>query len=81
MIYRAGGNEWCELFRHQHQPDDLYQAEWQNFIMCVTENSTPLITGDDGSKVFEIIEAAHISAASGYQFSVRETSQASKYNL
>ena len=78
MIYRAGRNEWCELFRHQHQRDDSYQAEWQNFIMCVTSNSTPLITGDDGSKVLEIIEAARISAASGYQVSVRETSQASK---
>ena len=78
MIYRAGRNEWCELFRHQHQRDDSYQAEWQNFIMCVTSNSTPLITGDDGSKVLEIIEAARISAASGYQVSVQETSQASK---
>ena len=78
MIYRAGRNEWCELFRHQHQRDNSYQAEWQHFIKCVKENSTPLITGDDGSKVLEIIEAARISAASGYQVSVQETSQASK---
>jgi len=37
-----------------------------------------LITGEDGLKVLEIIEAARSSAASGSQVSVAKTSPASK---
>lgn len=78
MAYMAGEKEWRELFRYQHHRDDSYQAEWQNFIACVTENRTPLITGEDGLKVLEIIEAARSAAATGCQVSVATTSQASK---
>lgn len=81
MAYMVGEKEWRELFRHQHQRDDSYLAEWQNFIACVTENRTPLITGEDGLKVLEIIEAVRSSAASGGQVSVTATSQTSKVNL
>lgn len=80
MAYMAGEKEWRELFRHQHQRDDSYLAEWQNFIACVTENRTPLITGEEGLKVLEIIEAVRRSAASGGQVSVTATSQTSKVN-
>lgn len=78
LAYGAGEKEWRELFRHQHQRDDSYRAEWQDFIACVAENSTPLITGEDGLKVLEIIEAARSSAASGSQVSLAKTSPASK---
>ena len=80
MAYMAGEKEWRELFRHQHQRDDSYLAEWQNFLACVTENRTPLITGEEGLKVLEIIEAVRRSAASGGQVSVTATSQTSKVN-
>ena len=79
-LYKAGAKEWQDLFRHPHQRDDSYLAEWQNFIVSVTEHKTPLITGEDGLKVLEIIEAARISAASGRQVPVAKMAQANKVN-
>lgn len=69
-LYEAGAKEWSELFRQHHQLDDSYLAEWQNFIACVNEQNTPLVTGEDGLKVLQIIEAARISATSGGQIVV-----------
>lgn len=64
MMYRTGETAWCELFNNKHQRDDSYQAEWQNFLACVTGNATPLITGEDGLRVLEIIDSARNSSAS-----------------
>ena len=75
MVYRAGETAWCELFRHQHQRDDSYRAEWQHYLACVTEDGTPLISGEDGLKVVQIVEAARKSAASGCRVPVVATSQ------
>jgi predicted dehydrogenase len=66
-LYEAGAKEWSELFRHPHQCDDSYLAEWQDFIACVIEHKKPLTAGEDGLKVLEIIEAARTSAESGCQ--------------
>jgi predicted dehydrogenase len=79
-LYGAGAKEWRELFSHPHQPDESYLAEWKNFIACVTEHQIPLITGEDGLKVLEIIEAARISATSGGQVPVATMVQANKVN-
>jgi predicted dehydrogenase len=65
--FQPGEKEWCELFRHQHQRDDSYLAEWQHFLSCVKDHKTPLITGEDGLKVLQIIDAARQAAESGGQ--------------
>lgn len=77
-LFEAGGKEWRELFSHPHQRDDSYLAEWQNFIECVTKHKTPLITGEDGLEVIQIIEAARHSAASGGQIPVQLMARQSK---
>jgi predicted dehydrogenase len=79
-LYEVDAKGWRELFCHPHQRDVSYLAEWQNFIACVKEHKTPLITGEDGLKVLEIIEAARISAASGRQVPVAKMAQANKVN-
>ena len=79
-LYEAGVEEWRELFNHLHQRDDSYLAEWQDLIACVTEHKTPMITGEDGLKVLEIIEAARISAASGGEVPVVTMVEVSKVN-
>ncbi len=79
-LYEAGAKDWCELFRHPHRREDSYLAEWQNLIACITEHKTPLITGEDGLKVLQIIEAVRISAAAGWQVPVKRMTQASKVN-
>jgi predicted dehydrogenase len=42
-----------------------YPHELQHFIRCVRENEKPLITGEDGRAVLEMIYAAYASARSG----------------
>jgi len=68
--FEAGAKEWCELFRRQHQRDDSYLAEWQHFLGCVSEKETPLITGEGGLRVLQIIEAARLASESGGQVQV-----------
>ena len=80
-MYEVGVKEWCELFSHPHEPDDSYMVEWENLITCVAEHKTPLITGEDGLKVLQIIEAARISAASDGQVPLAIMSQTRKASL
>ncbi len=42
-----------------------YPHELKHFIECVQQNKQPLVTGDDGRAVLEIIYAAYASAAEG----------------
>lgn len=42
-----------------------YPQELKHFIDCVRNNKEPLVTGEDGRVVLEIIYAAYASAASG----------------
>lgn len=65
--FEAGGKEWREVFRHQHQRDDTYLAEWQHFLSCIREQKNPLITGEDGLRVLQIIDAARKASESGDQ--------------
>jgi len=80
-LYEAGAKEWRQLFHHPHQHDYSYQAEWVHLIECVTENKTPLITGEEGLKVLEIIETARISASSDDQAMVIRSLVAAKVKL
>jgi predicted dehydrogenase len=68
--FGAGAKEWREIFHHQHQRDDSYLAEWRHFLGCVSEQKTPLITGEDGLKVLQIIEAARQASESGSRMQV-----------
>lgn len=77
-IYEAGGKEWRDLFSHQPQRDDSYLAEWKNFTDCVNDRTTPAITGEDGLKVLEIIEAIRASASSGDRASIATLKQVIK---
>lgn len=70
----AGSKEWREIYRHQHQRDESYRAEWQHFLACVREQSAPLVTGEDGLRVMQIIEAARQASESGGQVRVAKKS-------
>ena len=47
-----------------------YPHELQHFIECVREDTTPLVTGEDGRAVLEMIYAAYASARSGAKVSL-----------
>lgn len=70
----AGSKDWREIYRHQHQRDESYRAEWQHFLACVREPSAPLINGEDGLRVMQIIEAARQASESGGQVRVAKKS-------
>lgn len=71
--FEAGGKEWQNLYRHQHQRDDSYLAEWQHFLACVNELKSPLISGEDGLKVLQLIEAARQSSEAGGKIQIVKT--------
>ena len=66
-LFEAGATSWKKLYEHQPQNDETYRAEWQDFVDSIHEKKVPFVTGDDGMRVLEIIEAARISATTGAQ--------------
>jgi predicted dehydrogenase len=67
LFYGADRKEWELMFSHQHHRDDTYMAEWQDLITCVIDKKSTFVSGEDGFKVLEIIEAARKSSACGGQ--------------
>jgi predicted dehydrogenase len=76
-----GANEWCEIFRCQHQRDDSYLAEWQHFLNCISEHRRPLISGLDGLRVLQIIDAARRSSESGRKVQVATMESQEKVSI
>ncbi|MDQ4139860.1 MAG: gfo/Idh/MocA family oxidoreductase, partial [Bacteroidota bacterium] len=48
------------------------------FIQCVREDKIPLVTGEDGRAVLEIIYAAYASAGAGKKISLPFTADVAK---
>lgn len=72
-LYGQDTDEWHALYAHYSEQDETYLAEWREFLECVDESRTPGVTGEDGLRVLEIIEAARSSASTGRQISVSMT--------
>ena len=62
--------KWQSLYSYQHQLDDSYRAEWHHFLDCIKEKKKPLISGEDGMKVIQIIKAARLAAETGCKVNV-----------
>jgi predicted dehydrogenase len=77
-LYQAGAKQWEELFRRPQQRDDSYLAQWNHLIDCVQQHETSLISGEDGLRVLEIIEAARSSASTGKTVSIASIRQADR---
>ena len=69
-IYRAGENAWSELFRDWTPIEQSYRAEWQHFLDCVNYSKVPLISGEDGLKVLEVVDAAIKSDVHGRRVTI-----------
>ena len=55
-----------------------YPHELKHFIECVQQNKEPLVTGEDGRAVLEIIYAAYASAAQGKKITLPFTPKVAK---
>ena len=69
-LFNEGDVCWERIFTHKSQNDESYLAEWQDFINCINTGSVPLVTGEDGLRILEIIESARISSTTGVQESI-----------
>jgi predicted dehydrogenase len=69
-IFRAGEKTWQTLFTNDNGIQETYTLEWQELVRAIEEKRSPWITGEDGLRVVEIIEAARLSNESGIQTAV-----------
>lgn len=59
---KAEGVEWDTIFLDAATPDEVYAAQWAEFLECVEHNRTPLVSGWDGLAALAVIEAAEKSS-------------------
>lgn len=69
-IYKSHNEGWVEVYRDKFDISQTYEAQWQNFINCVAKRQNPQVTGEDGLRVLEVIEACRKSAPNGEQIMV-----------
>ena len=72
-IFEAGGKEWQQMFAYNHQLDGSYKAEWTNFLECVNQNKPPLVAGEDGLKVLEMVDALRKSSLANKRIYIKST--------
>lgn len=77
-LYKAGAVNWQTIDSFAHSPDLTYGAEWENFVNSINGVESPRVTGEDGLRTLEIIEAARASSVSGQQFSLKRDETNSK---
>lgn len=59
-------------------PEILIYIELKHFVECVQEDKKPLVTGEDGKAVLEILYAAYESARIGKKVELPFTPRVSK---
>ncbi|CAB4569582.1 unannotated protein [freshwater metagenome] len=69
-IYDPKTNSWKEVVKNGSDIEETLMREWENFIDSVTNVKDPLVTGLDGLRVLEIVEAARESATEGSRVKV-----------
>lgn len=62
---KAGSTQGWTFTIFEEAFNQGYPQELRHFIECVREDKTPLVTGEDGRAVLEILNAAYASARSG----------------
>lgn len=66
-IFRRNSENWEVLYSCKPETEETLFLEWENFLESINQECYPLITGTDGLRVLEIIEAAQKSSATGAQ--------------
>jgi len=61
---------WSTLFAGKTNLDDTYRSEWKDFLECIEQKRSPKVSGEDGLRVLEIIDAVRNSAINGHQVMV-----------
>jgi predicted dehydrogenase len=69
-FFQAGEKSWKTLFVDDNGIEGTYILEWQELMKAIDEKRLPEVTGEDGLRVIEVIEAARVSSKSGIQTTV-----------
>ena len=54
--FKPGASAWTEIAHHPAGRDDSYRAQWAHFLDCVQSGSRPLVDGEAGLEVLNIVE-------------------------
>lgn len=65
QIFEQGRDDWRSVFNGPRDRDESYAAEWRHFLECIEGRHPPLVPGEDGLAVLQVIEAARRSSATG----------------
>ncbi len=63
-FFARGAANWQTIYSHAPQRDESYLAEWLHLMKLVEHRGTPLVSGEDGLMVMEVIDAARRASES-----------------
>jgi len=72
-LYKAGENEWNELSNSPSERNFTYREELKCFMQSIAGGQKPLITGEDGLTVLEVIEASRKASKTGQAVNIKNT--------
>jgi len=64
-IFEHNKNAWEKIYTDPNDLNKTYELEWLSFIDSVNTGNKPFVTGEDGLRVIEIIEAIRIASDTG----------------
>ena len=77
-VEKAGNTQGWSFTMYEEIWNYGFPQEFAHFVDCVKNNKEPLVTGEDGKAVLEIIHAAYASAGSGQKINLPYRSEALK---
>ena len=78
---KPDSHTWEVIFSETVTNDYTYRKEWENFVKCIIQNETPVVTGLDGLKTVEIVEAIRESSKLGNRVFVTHSTMDSDKQL
>ena len=78
---KPDSHTWEVIFSETVTSDYTYRKEWENFVKCIIQNETPVVTGLDGLKTVEIVEAIRESSKLGNRVFVTHSTMDSDKQL
>jgi predicted dehydrogenase len=79
-IFTRSSGVWRQLFSHKPKIEETYVAEWENFLACITNKKNPGVSGLEGLRVVEIVEAVRKSSEFGVKTLVSKMSIKNRSN-
>ena len=71
LWYAKDSLEWIKIFSKKTKRDYTYQQEIEHFLSAIEKDQKVSITGEEGLKTIEVIEAIHQSHDSGRKVSLQ----------